>query len=366
MKKFFHSEISTKAWCIFVIAVTVAVIAGTALLVYTVDPHYRYRLPTFYRTVYYEIYATAPRLIRDSKYDLLMLGSSMCRNFFLNDIDKTFNSTSLKLSAPGATTFDLKKFADIAIESQRENLKHIVYLFDVYALNKKQPNYLIFDYMYKKDHWDDYKYLFSRKTFSSMLYLEKRARRPKGKRKYQTDKNRMFSTEHEKTVYGPSGVIANMRSNLAAHHTPKPYNKQSHDTFRNELLQLIDDNPQIKFTIVLPPYHIYSYCLSEYFNEADALIKLKSAVLAELIKRKNVTVHDFQHDPEIVCNSNFYNDIQHFSSTLSKQLLAATVAETHRVKSSVDIAENEKSLRSLIHNNMRQFYHDAGINYNRK
>ena len=110
IKNFFHSQLSAKAWCIWVVAATSVIIGGAALLSYTVDPHYRYRLPFFYKTVYYEIYATAPRLLRDNQYDLLMLGSSMCRNYFLNDINKAFNCTSLKLAAPGATSFDLKKF----------------------------------------------------------------------------------------------------------------------------------------------------------------------------------------------------------------------------------------------------------------
>ena len=361
IKNFFHSQLSAKAWCIWVVAATSVIIGGAALLSYTVDPHYRYRLPFFYKTVYYEIYATAPRLLRDNQYDLLMLGSSMCRNYFLNDINKAFNCTSLKLAAPGATSFDLKKFSEIAINSKGDQLKNIVYMFDVYALNKTRPNYLDFDYMYKEDHWDDYKYLFSRDTFSSMIYLEKRARRPKGKRKYQTDKNRMFSTEHDKSVYGMPKVIVSAKSNLISHHTQKPYCKQSHETLRTELLQLIDKNPQIKFTVILPPYHIYSYCLSEYFNEADALIKQKSSVLTELLKRSNVTVHDFQSDPEIVCNGNFYNDIQHFSSKLARKVLASVAAGSHRLKSAADIEKSENALRQLIQNNMPQFRLDTGV-----
>ena len=74
-------QISGYKWCLFTIFVTFGIIGCAALLVYIVDPHYRYRTPSWYDMVYYEIYATAPHILRSREYDLLMLGTSMTRNF---------------------------------------------------------------------------------------------------------------------------------------------------------------------------------------------------------------------------------------------------------------------------------------------
>lgn len=84
-------ECSCKLWIGTVLSITFAIIGGVALLVYIVDPFYRYRMPLWYDTVYHEVYATAPALLKHEKFDLFMLGTSMTRNFFLEDIDKTFN-----------------------------------------------------------------------------------------------------------------------------------------------------------------------------------------------------------------------------------------------------------------------------------
>ena len=81
MQKIWQAETSWRKWSITTIAVSFSVVLGAALLTFVVDPHYRYRAPFFYDMVYYEIYATAPHILKNQKYDLLMLGTSMTRNF---------------------------------------------------------------------------------------------------------------------------------------------------------------------------------------------------------------------------------------------------------------------------------------------
>ena len=116
----FRRECSFQKWNKIVLSLTLGVIGGAALLVYIVDPLYRYRMPAFYDTVYHELYATAPALLKHEKYDLFMLGTSMTRNFFLEDIDKTLNCRSLKFAASGGTMIDLKKFLDTAVKFRKK------------------------------------------------------------------------------------------------------------------------------------------------------------------------------------------------------------------------------------------------------
>ena len=76
-----NSELDYRKWSMLVIFISVGVMFSAALLTYIVDPHYRYRKPFFYDTVYYEVYATAPYFLKNEDYDTLMLGTSMVRNF---------------------------------------------------------------------------------------------------------------------------------------------------------------------------------------------------------------------------------------------------------------------------------------------
>lgn len=357
LSSFFTLECSCKLWIGTVLSITFAIIGGVALLVYIVDPFYRYRMPLWYDTVYYEVYATAPALLKHEKFDLFMLGTSMTRNFFLEDIDKTFNCRSIKFAASGGTMIDLKKMADTAIKNKGKKLKRIIFSLDIYPLNKTKPHYKQFAHLYRESFSEDYRYLFSRKTFSSMIYLLKRKMRPRRNRKYQTDRNRMFSTEYDGKPYGFKAVMEDAVHNVRLHHTQTPFSPQAHErNLKHELLPLFDDNPGIDFTVYLAPYHIYTYCQSEQFKEADALIKQRTQVMLELLKRPNVKLYDFQADSNIVTCHDYFSDVQHFSRKAAQIVLKKLAADQNRITTPAEVRANEARLRRLIADHMPVYY----------
>lgn len=359
-RKVFCRESNSGKWFKWVVAVVLTVILGAAVLAFIVDPHYRYRLPHFYDTVFYEAYATAPRLFRDWNYDVLMLGSSMARNFYIDDIEKAFGGKVLKISAAGASSYDLKKLFDTAVDAKGDKLKRVIYLLDIYAVNKTLRNYKEFENMYDKDHWRDYRYLFGRQTFSSMIYLVKRKLRPKGKRALQAIPNLMFSTEHPKTRYSMNEVIASARKYERIRHRQNPFRHGYEAVLKSEILDMFDENPGIEFTVIVPPYSLYGYCLSERFGEADKLLAQKTAVLKEVLKRKNVRVFDFQCDEKIVCNGSYFTDVQHYSSVLARRILNWTAGGQFEMHTAEEIERNEAKLRKMVKDAMPQFYKDIG------
>ncbi|MBR2873595.1 MAG: hypothetical protein IKB99_08865 [Lentisphaeria bacterium] len=357
VKKLLCSETTGRKWCIVTVALAFGIVGLAALTAFVVDPHYRYRKPFFYDTVYYEFYSTAPFMLREQPdYDLLMLGSSMVRNFFLNDIDGALKCRSLKLSAAGCTMEDLCKLLDMAVEVRGKGLKRVLWALDIYTLNKTGSHWKDVDFMYRKDHWEDYRYLFSRQTFSSIHYLIKRKHNPKGKRKHQTDRNRMFSTDYDGKKHGLPVVLLDTWGNKRIHHTQTPYKAKVHkENFYGQLLPAIDRNPDIRFTVFLPPYHIYTYCLSEHYKEANALIAQRSAVLLELIKRPNVEVFDFQSDPRYVLHHDYFSDMQHFNNSAARKIMQDIASNRRRLVTPADVKANEKELRALIAKTMPQF-----------
>ena len=359
LKQINNVELSYKKWITLTITISLGIVVGAALLAFIVDPLYRYRKPFFYDIVYYELYATAPFFLRNYDYDHLMLGSSMCRNFFIDDINKTLECNSFKLAAAGCSAEDLTVFMDIADKTKGNKLKRITLSLDIYPLNKIKDYYKDFDYMYRRDIKEEYKYLFSRQTFSSMFFILKRKLRPKGRRKYQTTKNRMWSTDYEGKKYGTKEVNYYAAVDSMKHDTQTKYNKEAfYYNFYQKLLPFIDNNPNISFTIYLPPYHIYAYCLSEEYNEADDLIKQRTIVLKELLKRKNVELHDFQADRKYVLTDDYFCDVQHFSYICARKILKDLKADTRKLYTNKDIDSNEQDLRKLIKESMPKYYND--------
>ena len=73
IQKILQAETSAKKWSIFTITVSAGIVLGAALLVFIVDPLYRYRKPFFYDMVYYELYATAPHILKNQQIATLFL-----------------------------------------------------------------------------------------------------------------------------------------------------------------------------------------------------------------------------------------------------------------------------------------------------
>ena len=245
-------------WFKAVVISVLALVCGSALLVFIFDPYYRYRWPVFYDALYYKSYATAPRLFRQFDFDMLMLGSSMAGNFFISDIDNEFKCKSLKISVDGASSYDLKKLFDYAVAVKGGKIKQVIYLFDIYAVNKTQKRCEQFDYMYRQDFSEEYRYLFDKESLESVWYILKRPYRLKDTRKYQTDFNRMFFSEHDKSRYSMERVKASAAECAATGVRAAVGYHGYRDIVKSEILPVFDNHPDIKFTVIMPPYHLYA------------------------------------------------------------------------------------------------------------
>ncbi|MBO5958709.1 MAG: hypothetical protein J6Q65_01170, partial [Lentisphaeria bacterium] len=206
---------------------------------------------------------------------------------------------------------------------------------------------------------EEYRYFFSRQTYSSMIYLIKRKIRPKKKRQHQADVNRMFSTEYDGMRFGHRAVMADALHNERIHHTQTPANPPVfRKNLKDELLPIVAENPQIEFTFYLAPYHIYTYCQSEQFGEADVLIRQRSQVMKELLKYPNVKLYDYQADRGFVCNHNLFSDVQHFSSAAARIVLQNLADGKRQIRTEADVDANEQELRALIREQMPVYYAD--------
>ena len=78
--------------------------------------------------------------------------------------------------------------------------------------------------------------------------------------------------------------------------------------------------------------------------------------MKELLKRKNVTLHDFQSDREYVMNHTYFSDVQHFSVDAARRVLADLVSGRRRLTTAAEVEENTRQLQSLIRENMPLYY----------
>ena len=75
----------------------------------------------------------------------------------------------------------------------------------------------------------------------------------------------------------------------------------------------------------------------------------------ELLKRKNVILHDLQSARDIVCNDQYFNDTQHFSFAAGSKVLEKIKSGKYIIADDSDAEKSEGSLRKLIKEYMPQY-----------
>ncbi len=365
--------VTEKRWGIAAVSLCLGILLLLILLVYTVDPYMHYRKPAWYKPMFRECYAIAPGMMRHFDFDCLMIGSSMVRNFALPDINEYLGSQqSIKISASSATSQDLKKITDIAFQEKGRNLKMVVYAMDLWAVNKPEPNYTMFDYLYREDNREDYKYFFSRKTYSAIHQLLKQVitSKPKKARIHYRNYDTMFCTDYPGKPYGKLRVIADALDCETTKRLPQMPDQDT-DTvkrFEEDILALIEEHPETEFVIFLPPTSLYYWCLvnnNEFTDKngtakncMDALLKQKKMMLLRLLDYPNVRVYDPHCEETFVRDYARYNDTTHYSAEICKEILAGIGQDKWRIRTLTDIERNEEKLRALVDSEMPHYLQD--------
>ncbi len=365
------SPVPERRWVRITLSFCFGILLLLVLLVYAVDPFMRYRKPVFYDPMFRSCYAIAPGMMRHFDFDSLMVGSSMVRNYTLPDLNKSIKTAqSIKISFSSASSRDLKKISDIAFQAKGDRLKVLVYSLDLWATNKPEVNYTRFDYLYRDDFFEDYKYFFSRKTYSAMHQLLKicLSRKVKKKRMHYRSYDTMFCTDYPGKPYGKSLVISEARNCEETRRLPAMPNKNTAVRFRGDILSLVEAHPQTEFVFILPPTSLYYWCMlhnNTFTDDAgntqncmDALLAQKSFFLTELLRYSNVRIYDPQQEENIIRDYERYNDITHYSMSVCKQILEGIARDEWRVRSAGDIAANAAKLRYAVSQEMPQYLRD--------
>ena len=82
------------------------------------------------------------------------------------------------------------------------------------------------------------------------------------------------------------------------------------------------------------------------------MIRQRSEVMLELIKRPNVELFDFQSSAEYVENHSDFCDVQHFSNITARRILDDIKNKRKKITTAGDVRESEKALRNIIKRNM--------------
>lgn len=279
---------------------------------YLVDPFAHYRISSWYKITSKKQREVTPGLAKNAVYETVVLGSSMAENFKPSYIDKTLKTKSLKLCMSAMTAHEMNSLLKVII-SNNKNIKHIILALDLYALTgsktrirtNKAPLYL-----YDNNFITDIFYLLNKETlrFSFRMSTKQRGKKTNFDdmwywgNYYTYSKDRVLKT------------FANIKFN--ASFVNHEYTRDIFiRNFNYNILSIIKENPNIKFSIFYPPYSYLTYKdmkNKKWLHEGFAFKKYLTH-----IKPSNLDIYDFQCVSKITQDLSNYRDITHYSPKIN-------------------------------------------------
>lgn len=298
-----------------VLAIVFAVgIAITGTATWIVDPFYHYHSPWFTMPVVLEdaVYQT-PGAASHLTYRDAIVGTSMTENYHTGWFDSELGWQTMKLSYAGARSSDLDAIFD-RIFSRKTPVEHI--FMDINDYQIASPSWTAYverpQYLYDDNPLNDYLYLFNSDILA--ISWERVLDWTSGVR----DNVDTAYTWEQDDYFGATQALnsaRNTRAQLLYNEgiVTQPLDERLICCQENldNILPWVEANPDTEFIIFFPPYSMLYWEQKVLQGDLEDMIALYRYVAERFLEYPNVSLYDFQYEPEIITNLDNYRDICH-------------------------------------------------------
>lgn len=307
-KKFFRTTL---------ILIVVALVAFGSII-YVFDPYFKYHAPYFglKPNITSNIYQN-PGLASNFDYDSIIIGSSMTENFRASWFDEAFDANTMKLSYPAGRLHNYSFILKKAYENN--DIENVFWGLDIDPLiDEHLKDYFEMpEYMYDDNMLTDVNYVLNKsilfQSVCEMIVKNKNNQIRPIDEAYTWDYKSNFSKESVinsywfpekiKTDVDYSYYMDNAKLNLEL------------------MLPLINDHPETKFYIFVPPYSILFWHYRFAKNDLETVMSVLDYALGELLNYDNVRLFYFQNDENIITNLDNYKDYTHYNGEINRYIL---------------------------------------------
>lgn len=290
--------------------------------------------------------------IRSFDFNQVVIGTSMTQNFSLEALKNIFHTKPIRLSVAGLSIQEQSIILRSAIKTGK--VKSVIWGIDRNYLNYEHGKFdTTFPLeIYRQGLQGHLQYLLNVSTLSSTVkYLSRLAimdQHDKSDLEYYNAWHRdaHFSREIVLKLFNES--LPKIDLNQLKVHLKLDQNAFKNamareiKNFQQDILDIIQQHPDIHFYIFYPPYSLAYYKLQFYANSErfDYDAQLRQYMLMELCRLPNVSFHDFEVNTDIVANLDNYKDLTHYSKVIS-DLIIKSIGNKRSVLKLKDINKNQ-------------------------
>ena len=320
---------------------------SVASFVFIVDPYQHYRENDYHLCYKNEDYFNSG-IAKNYRFDSVISGSSMMQNFRLDNIQSFLDyKNPIKLTIAGGNFSEHHRIMQLAIKNHQ--IKNILLGIDVFSFKESaKPSNRLPEYLYNDNFLDDYKYLINISNINDSIKIlrDKTGNDPRCRL------NNMYQWQHTwVNTFGKKKVLDKWKNGEGAFNSNFKASEYTTEkllaNFKIYLLPLVQDNQDINFTLIFPPYSILTFKDIENKNWLDAALTFRLQVIRSLSHYPNVQIYDFQIVKSITHNLNNYKDLSHYHQDINYWMLEQIKKEKYHVDKT-NIKSNNIHLRQQI------------------
>lgn len=315
--------LASKKWLITTIGFTFFFLLLFGSITVIIDPYFHYHAPL--SQLEYPI--TNERyqndgIVKHFSYDAIITGTSMTQNFKASEMDELFHVTSIKVPFSGGGYKETNEILKQAVQAN-PNISCVVRGLD-HALLIQDKDWMRFDadfypnYLYDSFLPNDVNYILNKEILTTSISVLQYTKSGGKTTDFDTYGNWM-----SQVIFGKDAVNALYERPVKtemAEFTESDRQLVTGNVQQN-VIELIKDNPDIKFYLFFPPYSIYMW---DTWNQSGNLVRQLEAEKLEielLLEYENVKLFSFFQNYEMICNLDNYKDHTHYSEDINSKIL---------------------------------------------
>lgn len=343
-------ELSPRAFLLRLAAFGAAILLFFGGVMFLVDPYFQYRLPEA-DYVLTDRFCTE-NMIEKYDYDAVLVGSSMCQNFEMDELDAACGGEVLKAVKGGLNPAEaltlLRKISSVG----RADTVYLSLDITTFAKGEKDTYYP--EYLTNDTALDDWRYLYGYEAWMRylpmdvlLLGLNAIDRPVPAAFADEVDPDLIGTWGHRATYYDADTLVQRY---LAGEGTVSAQNPEGlYEQLCAQLDLWLEQKPfaeDVTYHVFLCPYSALSWAHFAREGSMDAILAFRNYYCETLGEYDNVILYDFQGIDE-TRDLTLYKDISHYHPSLNSLMATAFANGTHRV-SEESLVATEKAIRDGV------------------
>jgi hypothetical protein len=316
-----------------VLVLTLAVMAGAiAALNFVVDPFQQYRKPAWYEARFYrplQRYVN-PGMAKHYDFDTVITGSSMMENYRNAEAGKILNGKVINLAIGAMTAYELRHLLTTVLAAPKA--RHVIFDLNFNAFAGSPTMQVVAEplplYLYDDVPWNDVHYVLQAQTLARSMEIVFGTKR--GRYSTNADQPWYWGDEYEFSKGATLRGLDLADINREFRQPPRTL-EGMRASFAANVLPLMRAHPEIRFSLVYPPWSALVWEDFRQRNQIDVSLAFKRSVFDTVRDLPNVALYDFQARLDWVNNLDNYKDIYHFSPRISREMIEAIASGKDRV-----------------------------------